>query len=153
MYHPDLTPLPFPPFDSGKFVAVGWLESGYDFQQGEAELEFVRKLAELLHDPWQPAVTAGRHACGFCRLTGGPTSFQIDHPGSRLSVEMGVANLWLPADGFLYVAPSMILHYMDAHGYSPPDAFQKAVSACPPMRSMAYLRAVLKNGPKGLVTK
>lgn len=153
MYHLDLEPLPFPPFDSGKLVAVGWLEPGYDFQHGDVEPEFVRKLAELLIDPWQPAVSAGRHACAFCRLTGGPASFHLGQSGNRLSVEMGISNLWLPADGFLYIAPSMILHYMDAHGYSPPDDFQKAVSACPPMRSMAYLRSILTNGPKGIVTK
>ncbi|AMV29564.1 hypothetical protein VT84_34535 [Gemmata sp. SH-PL17] len=63
---------------------------------------------------------------------------------------MGVSNLWLPGDGFLFVAPSLILHYMDAHEYSPPDEFQEAVRACPPMRSMAYLKALLKNGPKEL---
>ena len=39
---------------------------------------------------------------------------------------------------------------MDAHGYSPPAEFQQAVMDCPPMRSMDYLKAILKNGPKGI---
>jgi hypothetical protein len=68
-------------------------------------------------------------------------------------VQVGVTNVWIPADGFLYVAPSLVLHYIDAHGYSPPFEFQAAVVACPPMRQMDYLKAILKNGPKGIVTK
>ena len=78
-------------------------------------------------------------------------------------------NLWFPtrnggqkhfdwtsvasADGFVYVAPSLILHYIDSYRYSPPVAFQEAVISYPPMRSMEYLKAILKNGPKGIVTK
>lgn len=64
---------------------------------------------------------------------------------------MGVFNLFIPGDGVLYVAPSLILHYMDAHGYGPPKEFQASVMSCPPMRSMDYLKAVLKNGPKGFM--
>ncbi len=51
----------------------------------------------------------------------------------------------------LYVAPSLILHYIDAHGYAPPDQFQRAVMECPPMKSMPYLRALLANGGRGIV--
>jgi hypothetical protein len=53
------------------------------------------------------------------------------------------------SDRLLAVAPSLILHSMDAHEYAPPAAFCEAVLACPPMRSMDYLRAILKNGPPG----
>ena len=55
---------------------------------------------------------------------------------------MGISKLWLPDDGIVYVAPSLILHYIDAHGYSPPVEFREAVIACPPMRSIDYLKAI-----------
>jgi hypothetical protein len=32
--------------------------------------------------------------------------------------------------------------YIDSHGYAPPEEFQRAVLACPPMRSVAYLKHV-----------
>jgi len=32
----------------------------------------------------------------------------------------------------------MILHYIEKHGYHPPQAFQEAVLACPPTDSEAY---------------
>jgi hypothetical protein len=154
MHFSDLTPLLIPPLEaSSQLIAVGWLEPGHDYQRGEVLPEFVRKLVDLLVDPWQPAVALGRHSCGFCRFTGGPTSICFGSVAVNTVVKIGVSNLWLPADGFLFVAPSLILHYMDSHGYSPPVAFQEAAIACPPMRSMEYLKAVLKNGPKGIVTK
>lgn len=105
----------------------------------------MRKLAELLVVPWQPVITMGKHDCPFCRFTGGPADFSFE----GLDVQLGVRNIFIPADGFLFVAPSLILHYIDSHGYSPPSEFQQAVVACPPTRSMEYLRAIVKNGPKG----
>ena len=66
-------------------------------------------------------------------------------------VSIGSNNLFVPADGFLFVAPSTIIHYIDSHGYSPPIEFQRAVLECPEMRSMHYLKAILENGPSGLV--
>jgi hypothetical protein len=51
---------------------------------------------------------------------------------------VGCTNLFVPGDGVVYVAPSMIVHYLDAHRYQPPAAFLAAVDACPPMGSAAY---------------
>ena len=48
--------------------------------------------------------------------------------------------MFVPADGVLYAAPSLVAHSVDAHDYQPPAEFVRAVEACPPMRSMAYLR-------------
>lgn len=59
-----------------------------------------------------------------------------------MTISMGSTNLFVPGAAALYVAPSLILHYMDAHEYAPPAAFCQAVLQCPPMRSMAYLRAI-----------
>lgn len=147
MHYDDSSPCDY--FSSeahGTLIAVGWLEPGHAYAGGEVDKGFVEKLCELLIDPWQPVIAMGRHACGFCRLTGGPAIFQH----GVMSIQMGVSNLFVPGDGLLYVAPSLILHYMDAHGYQPPAEFQHAVMACPKMRSMDYLKAVLKNGPKGI---
>jgi hypothetical protein len=152
MYYPDLSPCTEFPFDAaGKLIAVGWLDPGMEFERGEVREKFVRKLAELLYDPWQPVVAMGTHACGFCRLSGGPGTFRLGPFGPEAI--LGVSNVFVPGDGFLYVAPSLILHYIDAHEYSPPTQFQQAVMACPPMCSMEYLEAILENGPQGMMPK
>jgi hypothetical protein len=63
----------------------------------------------------------------------------------------GVNNIFVPGEEFLFVCPELIVHYMNAHGYQPPDAFCAAVLRCPPMKSMEYLKLVLKNGGKSLM--
>ena len=154
MYQPDLSHLNLSTFEqSVQLIAVGWLERGQEYTRGEVESSFVQRLAELLLDPCQPGVFMGRHECSFCRFSGGPATFRISEVIPTLQVHVGVSNLWIPADGYLYVCPSLILHYMDAHEYAPPEVFQNAVMDCPPMRSMQYLRAIIKNGPKGLANK
>ncbi|MEX2560104.1 MAG: hypothetical protein WD403_09320 [Pirellulales bacterium] len=122
---------------------------GQPYARGAVGRVFVERLVELLADPWQPSIAVGTHHCGFCRLTGGPVLFRLEGQLAGAEIVMGTSNLFVPAEGFLYVAPSLILHYMDAHDYSPPVDFQRAVMACPAMRSMEYLKAVIKNRPQG----
>ena len=141
----DLTPCTYFPFDSDdKFIAIGWLESDHDYARGPVAEEFVTQLTALLVDPWQPCVTMGWHDCSFCRFSRGPRQFTINNT----TIDMGISNLFVPAPDTIYVAPSLILHYIDAHGYSPPRQFQDAVLACAEMRSMKYLKAIRKHAPK-----
>lgn len=107
--------------------AVGWLERGRPFATGSVDVTVYARLVELLRHPWEPAITMGFHRCDLC-LYDGP-------PGKR--------NLYIPADGVVFVAPELVAHYMNAHGYRPPEAFCAAVLACPEMRSMPYLKALL----------
>lgn len=127
-----------------KLIAVGWLDPAEPFNQGRVSVNFFSKLSELLANPWQPVIAMGRHECDFCRFSGGPAVFRLDN----FEVQLGASNVFIPANGFLYAAPSLILHYIDSHGYSPPEDFQRAVLACPPMRSIEYMKAILRNGPK-----
>jgi hypothetical protein len=107
--------------------AVGWLERGRPFSTGPVDSAVYTQLVELLQHPWEPATTMGFHRCDLC-LYDGP-------PGKR--------NLYVPAAGAVFVAPELVTHYMNAHGYRPPDEFCAAILACPPMRSMPYLKALL----------
>lgn len=132
----DLAPCNDLRLDAAKVpvLAVGWLDDAHPYTRGSVDRDDFDTLISLLANPWQPFVSAGRHACPFCRFSGGPARVG--------EVTMGSANLFVPAEACVYVAPSLILHYIDAHGYAPPDAFWEAVRACPPMRSMAYLKRV-----------
>jgi hypothetical protein len=150
MHFPDLSSLCLPPFDGCRnLIAVGWLEPGHDFSLGDVPAEFVQKLAELLVNPWQPSIFMGHHPCGFCRFSGGPGSMTVGGLHAT-TVDLGVSNLWVPAAGVVFVSPSLILHYIDAHGYAPPTEFQSAVMACPTMRSMDYLKAIRSRGTREL---
>ncbi len=137
---------PCTPWDdnTGTIRAVGWLEREHDYSRGDVPREVMRALVPLLVDPWQPAVCAGVHRCSFCRFTGGPGTLRFE----STTVAIGSSTLFVPGDGLVYAAPSLLVHYIDAHEYAPPTEFQQAVLNCPPMRSMAYLRAIRERAPR-----
>ncbi len=132
-----------------RLLAVGWLERGHPYVRGTLGNDVFNRLMDLATDPWQPggAIAAGRHRCDLCLFTGGPGVVST----RDRTVQIGQLNLFIPGEGVTYVAPSTVVHYMDAHEYLPPDAFQRAVLASPPMRSSAYLRALLANGCREMV--
>ena len=84
-----------------------------------------------------------------------PRQMDLDEPLAlvRLLARLQVRLLNVTAGSPYYVPhlqrPAV---FPPSDGYSPPEEFQAAVMACPPMRSMDYLKALLKNGPKELFT-
>jgi hypothetical protein len=141
-FHADLSPWPSPLEPAP--LAVGFLASDKDYEKGEVATGFFARLVTLLEDPWQPFVAAGRQSCPFCRFTGGPGQI---HFGAHL-VELGRNLLFVPGERAIYVAPSLVAHYVDAHYYRPPEEFQKAVTECQQMGSAAYLRRLRALGAK-----
>ena len=65
----------------------------------------------------------------FCQLT----NVDKDH-----KITIGVDNLFIPGKDQVYVAPSMITHYIDSHDYQPPLEFQEAVMFSAGIRRMDY---------------
>jgi len=137
----DLSACDYLPETAGLgFLAVGWLEPDHEFKHGDVPLEYFERLCSLLQDPWiPPVVCAGVHHCSFCRFTGGGRSSFRDYVVDAI----GCGFLFIPSGRTLFVSPSSIAHYIDAHGYSPPVEFQQSVMSCPEMRSLAYKRALL----------
>lgn len=144
----DLSTWPLPDVTLGTLKAVGWLELGARYARGSVSERFFEALARLLVEPWQPAASAGRHPCSFCKFSGGPTG--LTYKGT--TILLGASNVYVPGDGVIYVAPSLIAHYVDAHEYQPPAEFVDAVLRCPPMRSMPYLQAIGRIGGSALVS-
>jgi len=125
VYFPDLSTKCSA--DEGECIrAIGWLAVGQDFPKGEVPPQFLEKLSEHLKDPWQTIKFWGSHQCELCP------------PNSKAPCDSN--NLWTPGDGVVYVAPAMILHYIEAHQYKPPDEFIAAVLKCPDQGSPAYLK-------------
>ena len=131
----DLDPCRYLPVETDALMAVGWLTRESRFETGSVPEPFFRKLSELCAMPWQPMVASGFHVCELC---------QFDGP------RFG-DNLFVPYAGRIYVAPVGIVHYVASHWYRPPQIFVDAVLACPPIKSMAYKKALLANGGRDLV--
>lgn len=141
-YFPDLSPCTY--FGSEraeKLVAIGWLDEEHPYLRGQVNEPFLDKLFDLLGRPWAPMYFLGYADCPFCTLD----SYGITYKDKKIVV--GALNLFVPGDGFLYAAPSMIAHYILTHNYAPPAEFCDAVLRCPPMRSPEYFDAIIQHGP------
>lgn len=134
-YYPDLSPCTYLPLEAPNLLAVGWLDATHDHARGEVSREFYDALVALAKAPWEPVAAAGHHTCELCQFDGAK-SYSI---------------VFVPGDGVVYAAPTGIAHYVATHRYRPPQVFVDAVLACPPMRSMAYMKALLATGGKELV--
>ena len=138
-------------YDSPEYealLAVGWLDAEHPFTQGPVDDGILDKMAVLATRPWKPGHYMGYHTCELCpppsvRTAG--TSVTI--PGLRLT--LGADNLFIPHRRRVYVAPSLILHYMISHRYQPPQVFLEAARRCPPMWSAKY-EIWLRAGAPGL---
>jgi hypothetical protein len=146
-HYADLTPCDyFTPHHEGKLLAVGWLARRRTYSRGEVSTDVVARIHQLLVNPWDPGGFLGWHDCDFCRVSTGPQQVTLNN----VSVHLGINNLFVPSADRLLVAPSLIIHYIDAHEYSPPPEFCDAVLACPEMRSMDYLKLIRKVAPHAL---
>ena len=132
----DLDECAYFPIRVSALRAVAWLERGKAFEVGDVDRRVYTTLQALTANPWQPMAALGWHDCDLC----------LYEPGAK-----SIANVFIPGRGVIYVCPELATHYMNAHGYKPPVEFCDAVLACPPMRSIAYHRAILANGGRPLV--
>jgi hypothetical protein len=106
MYLPDLSPYPYGKHPSK--LSVGWLDSSYEYTQGDTPISFIERLAVFCQKP--VLHTLGRTQCGFCRNA------------------TGSGQVWVfGSTGIVYVAPDLIYHYVVKHHYCPPEGFIEAV--------------------------
>jgi hypothetical protein len=92
------------------------------------------------------------------RVSDGVETFEIVGPETEifkrknsynpdiLEISIGVSNLFVPADNFIFAAPSLILHSIHGHHYDPPLPFWEAVMASSRLSFEAYKEALIRNG-------
>ncbi len=74
-----------------------------------------------------------------CPLCNEPVSVEIDGE----SVRLGSAEIRVLGDDGIYAAPDLLPHYIEAHGYQPPDEFVDAVIRGGSGVSSAEFRALI----------
>lgn len=131
MYFADLSQYKYSRGDSRpNVVNIGWLSSDHPFLKGLVSDEFLARLRKLIQAPVD--LTRGFHLCEFCppppatTTEGGLPSID-PAPGTIGNGEIRVSD----KSGKTYVAPVLILHYVQAHGYLPPSEFIQAVVSSP----------------------
>jgi hypothetical protein len=138
-YFPDLSPCRyFNGLWSDRLIAIGWLEPGNEYQKGDVSKDFLNALVTLLKAPWEPLMALGYHRCSFCRLK---EEFSIykDH-----ELPLGARNVYIIGNDQVYIAPSLIEHYIESHEYQPPLEFQKAVMLAARTRKKDYEKKLKK---------
>lgn len=114
-YFADLTPHTYVQAPSRwEVLNVGWLDGSHEFPRGETSVAFRSKLLELCQNPI--FLHRGFHDCEVCCDRSEET---------RGNGQIRV----LGSEGQCFAAPTLIGHYVVAHGYRPPAAFVEAVLA------------------------
>ncbi len=125
MHYPDLSPYRYAvSAPLARVFHVGWLSRDVDYRTGRVAEDIVARLRSLAAT--QPAnQMRGYHNCEICNCD----EPQFETP-KGLYV-LGAAEIWVPDPVLptIYAAPNLIIHYIDAHGYQPPEVFVHAVGA------------------------
>lgn len=105
---------------AGDYVrAVGWLHPDHPYAKGPVSAEFLARLKEFVTRSGDSAEAlyfgafGGYHTCEFCGRS------------------HGIGNFGVPSGDLLFVAPEMVVHYIEQHGYRPPNEFVEAVLRSP----------------------
>ncbi|UYQ64536.1 HEAT repeat domain-containing protein [Streptomyces peucetius] len=110
--------LDLSPYEYRKFPlpmrSVGWLGRRFGVQGGGAQNVTVADMQRFKGASRRlGSVTLGTHECEFC-----PADLPFEGNGEYR---------YYCRSGEVYAAPSMILHYVDEHGYCPPREFLESL--------------------------
>lgn len=129
MHFEDLTAYRYYlPFELSGVRNVGWLDASHPYPTGEVSESLVCKLREIVCARHSIAdahvnLVRGIHPCNLC----GEERVEISCANAK--VLLGMSEIWLPESERYFASPSLVLHYIERHGYVPPKEFSAAVMA------------------------
>ncbi|MFE4055978.1 hypothetical protein ACFXP3_06655 [Streptomyces sp. NPDC059096] len=121
-YYPDLTPCTYDDMQEEEMLNVGWLAPQHGFRRGivdERVVDALRVLSATYDNQMR-----GVHHCEFCDSD---RPVVLGGPAMDTEVWLGSAEIRVRgADGTLYTAPNLVIHYITEHRYCPPEEFCRA---------------------------
>jgi hypothetical protein len=130
-YFPDLSPYSYGHGAHPGVVHVGWLDDQHRYAKGEVDAALIQKLKWLAAHPVE--LYRGMHVCELCVgqpdiVKPGDDRRAINPEWSRWAAERSSnGEIRVTRGGITFAAPVLIVHYIEGHGYLPPQAFLKAV--------------------------
>jgi hypothetical protein len=122
-YFPDLSEYSYLGVSAGDapLINVGWLARGHLFPTSHPpDAALIDALLRLSLRPAE--LCRGFHVCDICAETTGPLCVEaFGRP-----IVLGNGEVRVEGDGVVYVAPTLVAHYVAAHEYAPPPAFAAA---------------------------
>ena len=137
----------------GPIRAIGWLSRSCPYPRETMVSSLRDVVLNQLRQGLYCGFHCGVHVCEFC--------YQKDNPGKVIDLgsEMfirgyptGNGVIIVPGERYLFVAPTMLGHYIEHHDYRPPAEFITALLDCPDCNSDLFidkLRSLLGNHPDG----
>lgn len=96
-----------------KPVAVGYLDITEEYSKGPVSQNFINKLRRIF-DTGLVLASMGHHDCEFC----------IDEGNYETKATSSSEKILRDEDNKIeYKFPKMIFHYIEKHGYQPPEDF------------------------------
>ncbi|MDX3592781.1 hypothetical protein PV749_16820 [Streptomyces sp. ID03-2B] len=120
-HYPDLSPYSYDESPRA-MLNVGWLHPQHGYATGVVDERVVQALV-ILSSAYENQMR-GFHRCEFCdtdrvSVSGGPNG--------DTRVWLGSAEIRVTGeDGTIYAAPNLVIHYITAHRYRPPEGFCRA---------------------------
>ena len=96
----------------------GWLDPSAEFRTGPCPEPAVRRLVEAAKTPVQR--TRGFHLCEFCEEREPMGTTYPTGDGGKLLLGSACLEVF-DGEGNVWIAPNLVLHYIDSHRYLPPD--------------------------------
>jgi hypothetical protein len=124
-------------FELSNVLAVGWLDQAHAFPTGEVDPALLATLKLLATTQWAMQM---RGFCN-CKLCG---SERVPLEVRGIRRRLGSAEIWVPHKGDtsrVFAAPDLIVHYIEAHAYLPPEAFLEALASVDPAQWNGELEA------------
>ena len=126
--------------------SVGYLTPDQDYPRGKVSEDAIGRLVDLAKHP--VIAWFGYHDCALDPCGSGLFQPELKHLSLVIPTRCST-DIVVPGKSVLYVAPTLILHYILRHGYAPPSYFLDAVIACPKAASEVYFAAINRFVPTG----
>jgi len=130
-HFPDLTPYAYGHRLQPGVVHIGWLDGRHDYPKGRVAGHVIEKLKQLATRPTE--LYRGFHVCELCSHPKGLSPEQ-DWEWGKSRASNGEIRVILGST--TYAAPLLIVHYIQEHGYLPPEEFLRAVIEAEPNETL-----------------
>jgi hypothetical protein len=133
-YFSDHSPYAYGHGSHPGVVHVGWLDNIHPYPKGTVDARLIEKMKLLASNPVE--LYRGKHICELCVeppdliKTTQPNGVALDPNCSWVRwVNQRSSNgeIRVSGEGIMFAAPVLIVHYIEAHNYSPPAEFLRAV--------------------------
>lgn len=137
-HFPDLSPYAYGYGSHSGVLHVGWLDNKHPFTKGDVDVRLIEKMKCLASRPVE--LYRGKHHCELCIepldlvKTYLPNGIVIDPTCSWAQwwdAHTSNGEIRVSRKGFTFAAPVLIVHYIEAHHYLPPEQFLNAIDETP----------------------